>query len=64
MVATEVRTFVVEAPIVSLILRPIGEDTDLLIFEKDLKRRQIDPESGEVRARANKWRCRAENVSS
>lgn len=49
--ATEVTTFVVHAPIVSLILTPVGEDTDLLIYEDTLKRYRIDPETGEVRPR-------------
>jgi len=49
--ATETRTFVVHAPIVSLILTPVGEDTDLLIYEETLKRYRIDAETGEVQPR-------------
>lgn len=45
------RTILVHAPIVSLILSPIGDGTDLLIYEDTLKRYQIDPETGEVSPR-------------
>lgn len=45
------RTILVHAPIVSLILSPTGEGTDLLIYEDTLKRYQIDPETGEVSPR-------------
>lgn len=49
--ATETRTFVVHAPIVALILTPVGGDTDLLIFEETLKRYRIDAETGKVEPR-------------
>jgi len=46
--ATEVLTFEIHAPLVALILTPVGEDTDLLIHEDTLKRFRIDAETGEV----------------
>lgn len=49
--ATEVRTIIVHAPLVSLILTPVGEDTDLLIYEDTLKRYRIDADTGEVQPR-------------
>jgi hypothetical protein len=46
----ERRQINVKAPIVALVLSPIGEGADLLIHDETLKRFKIDPLTGEARS--------------
>lgn len=50
--STHTHKMIIEsAKIAELILEPIGEEDDFLIYDEDLKKFSIDPETGEVRPR-------------
>jgi hypothetical protein len=51
-VVSYVTDFLVRTPIVALILRPLDSETDLFVYEDQLKRFRIDPETGEVITKA------------